>query len=263
MALCGTTKASTIELEFGYRAQTNIQLFNQLIGLGFGTADLAAVYRSYTVATRIFTGQMRPEGRPFICHVVGVASILADLGQPIVMICAGLLHSAYTHGDFGAGRGYVSNSSKHAFRRSLNPQVHEIIDAYARQTWNAPTIRSWITMAKLIDNPLRAIITIRLADALEDALDFGLQYCGKGKRHSNSIPRDDIVCLAQTIGIQRLTAALRYAYGDKGNGEYFQLLRTSATGSAMLAPLSYRRRMIAPTLARIRTAYWKVRKASR
>jgi (p)ppGpp synthase/HD superfamily hydrolase len=252
-----------VKLEFAYRAQTNIQLSNQLIGLGFNTADLTAVYRSYTVATRIFAGQMRPEGRPFICHVVGVASILADLGQPIVVICAGLLHSAYTHGDFGAGWGYVNKSSRRAIRRSLDPAVHEIIDAYARQAWNAATIHSWITKATPIDDPLRTIITIRLADALEDALDFGLQYSDKGERHSNNIPRDNVVSLAETIGIQRLTAALRHAYGDQATGEYFRLLRKNATGSTMLAPMSYRRRMIAPTLARLRTAYWRARKISR
>ncbi len=249
--------------EFADRAQTNNQLFNQLIGLGFGTPDLMSVYRSYKISARIFGGQVRPEGRPFICHVVGVASILAELGQNIAVISAGLLHSAYTHGDFGAGRGHVSKSTRRAICQSLDPEVLEIIDAYARQAWNEATIRSWIAAAKPIDNRLRTVITIRLANALEDSLDFGLQYSGKGERHFRDIPRDDIVSLAETLEIQRLPAALRHVYGDEGPVEYFRLLRENAAGSALLAPMSYRRRMVAPTLARLRTAYWRARKASR
>lgn len=249
--------------EFAHRAQTNIQLFNQLIGLGFSTADLAAAHRSYTVAAGIFAGQVRPEGRPFTCHLVGVASILADLGQPIVVICAGLLHSAYTHGDFGAGPGYVNKSSRRTIRRSVDPEVHEIIDAYARQAWNTLTIRSWITAAKPISDLLRMIITIRLANAVEDALDCGHQYSGKGEKHSRDIPRDEIISLAQTIESPRLTDALRHADEYEGTGEYFQQLRENRAGSEVLAPMSYRRRTFAPTMARLRTAYWRVRKGWR
>ena len=187
---------------FVNRAQTNIQLFNQLIRLGLGTADLTTVHRAYSVAAGIFAGQVRPEGRPFVCHVVGVASILADLGQPVAVICAGLLHSAYTHGDFGAGRGYVTNNNRRAIAQSLDADVREIIDAYARQAWNTATIHSWIATAKPIDDRLRITITIRFADALEDALDFGLQYSAKGKKHFSTVPRDDIVSLAETLEIR-------------------------------------------------------------
>ncbi len=100
------------DLRFERRAQTNTQLYGQLIAARYGSEEIVAVHRAYTLATKVFAGQLRPEGRPFVCHVVGVASILAMVEAPHATIVGGLLHSAYSHGDFGHGRGHVTRAAR-------------------------------------------------------------------------------------------------------------------------------------------------------
>ena len=185
---------------FARRAQTNIQLYNQLLEVGFDDADLVVVRRAYRTAAEIFAGWVRPEGRPFICHLVGVASVLAKLGEPVPVICAGLLHSVYSHGDFGAGQGRVGAPALRILERSIGPDACRPIDRYVQTAWNADNVRHWTANAGEVDGALRTVITIRLADALEDALDFGLHYSAKGEKHATAIPRGDIVALANTKG---------------------------------------------------------------
>lgn len=89
-------------------AQTNLQLFNQLQTTGYAEADLLCMAKSYELASRLFTGAFRGSGKPFLAHLVGTASIVATLQQPIAVIAAGLLHAAYELGEFGDGsRGMV------------------------------------------------------------------------------------------------------------------------------------------------------------
>src|ERR1700676_5647271 len=93
-------------------AQTNIQLFNQLHRKGYSESDLARVSAAYAFAARVFTGCFRPSGKVFLAHLVGTGSILAELHRPIATIAAGLLHSVYTHGEFGDGARGLSEGKR-------------------------------------------------------------------------------------------------------------------------------------------------------
>ena len=186
--------------EFVQRAQTNIQLYNQLSDSRFSTLDLLCIQRAYTIAAELFAGQIRPEGRPFICHLVGVASILAQLGEAVPVICTGLLHSAFSQGDFGEGKGNINGSARRRFESSVGHDTQELIDGYGQCAWNASNVHNWTVNAGNVDRTLRTVNLIRLADALEDALDFGLQFSTKGEKHADAIPREDIVALAGALG---------------------------------------------------------------
>ena len=58
-------------------SQTNVQLYNRLAGLGYGIEALATVQRAYELAARLYAGRFQASGREFLCHGVGVASLLA------------------------------------------------------------------------------------------------------------------------------------------------------------------------------------------
>ena len=79
-------------------AQTHLQLYRQLQDAAYKEEDLLLIDRSYRYAMRIFSGQFRPNNKPFLMHLVGVASILASIRQPSYVVAAGLLHSAYALG---------------------------------------------------------------------------------------------------------------------------------------------------------------------
>src|SRR5262245_55818099 len=84
-------------------AQTHLQLLNQLRDHGYSSADLVSVERAHAYARELFTGSYRASGKPFICHLIGTASVLASLTMPVTAVAAGLLHAAYPLGDFGTG----------------------------------------------------------------------------------------------------------------------------------------------------------------
>ncbi len=58
-------------------AQTNIQLYEQLLAARWSAADIVPARAAYELAMRIFAGHFRPSHKPFLAHLVGVASILA------------------------------------------------------------------------------------------------------------------------------------------------------------------------------------------
>ena len=156
------------------------------------------------------------------------------------MICAGLLHSAYSQGDFGAGKGNINGSARRQIVQSVGLETGKLIDEYRQHAWNATNVRHWIENAGNVGGNLRTVILIRLSDALEDALDFGLQFSAKGEKHANAIPREYVVALAEALKYPQLAAALRSTFEDTGRPEIFELLREMREGSVVTAPKSYR-----------------------
>ncbi|NJP21002.1 MAG: hypothetical protein HC763_20665 [Hydrococcus sp. CRU_1_1] len=101
-------------------AQTNIQLFNQLRDRGYSNAELQEIFNAYQLTIELFTGQFRASGKTFIAHLVGTASILTHLRVSSKLIAAGLLHAAYSQGDFGGiGKPEIPRQSENEFEIRL------------------------------------------------------------------------------------------------------------------------------------------------
>src|SRR5436305_670605 len=73
-------------------AQTNLQLYNQLLRHGLPRDRLVVVHRAYELLTRLYAGYYQGDGKPFVAHGVGVASILDTLDQPAEFVALGLVH---------------------------------------------------------------------------------------------------------------------------------------------------------------------------
>ena len=98
-------------------AQTNIQLYGQLFEANWADADLRRVHAAYGLAMKIFAGHFRPNRKPFLSHLVGVGSILATHGGEASVVAAGMLHSAYSHGEFGDGGRGMTSAKRQEVRR--------------------------------------------------------------------------------------------------------------------------------------------------
>jgi GT2 family glycosyltransferase len=81
----------------GELAQTRTALREQAQARGYDLDQVKGLELACDFATLIHDGVYRPDGRPFLNHVIGTASALIryDLRQEVVI--AGLLHAAYTH----------------------------------------------------------------------------------------------------------------------------------------------------------------------
>src|SRR5581483_7997363 len=222
------------------RAQTNLQLYGQLVAAGRANGDLVRVRDAYDLSTRLFTGQLRPEGRPFVCHLVGVASLLAMLDAPRDAMLAGLLHSAYTHGDFGAGSGRATPRARGEVRAVVGDAVERLVALYATHPWNAATLARWQADAPRLDGDERHVALIRLADVFEDMLDDGAARSSKASNPNRDVPVAEIARFADAMGYAGVRAAMLAIPARRANAPEVAALRSNHAGSYVVGPASWR-----------------------
>jgi GTP pyrophosphokinase len=70
----------------------SLEALLQVLPETINPTDRALVERAYDVATKAHRGQKRANGEPYVNHCLEVAKILAELGAPIPVVAAGLLH---------------------------------------------------------------------------------------------------------------------------------------------------------------------------
>jgi len=78
-------------------AQSRYGLREQAIGRGYSDEDIRSLERACDLATLLFDGLYRPDGRPFLSHAIGTASALVRYEAQTPIVVSGLLHAAYSH----------------------------------------------------------------------------------------------------------------------------------------------------------------------
>ena len=217
----------------GYYAQTHLQLYRQLQDASYSEQDLVLVDRAYRIAMRLFAGYYRPNNKPFLTHLVGVASILLNALQPAVVIAGGLLHSAY----LGRGR-KGSRIRRKRIAASLGAPVEELIYAYSNRHWSVQDFRPDNDLQSLtVDD--RRLYLIKLADVHEEFLDGGYLYQPAKKlfadEDKNGTWLQDAGELISTLGYEPWAQEFQLAVAaNKGN--VVEAVRGTASSSYVLAP---------------------------
>jgi hypothetical protein len=161
-------------------AQTNVQLYNQLRERRLPVAGLALVHAAYDLLSELYSGYYQADGKPFVAHGVGVASILASTGQPAEIIAVGLLHNAYGNADFGDGRRHVVTAYR---RRIVRGAVGEEVERLLARFQEIRIGRTGIAEARRAlperSADERALLLVDLADYLEKYADMGVLYYGQ------------------------------------------------------------------------------------
>ena len=78
-------------------AQSRVRLREQALGRGYSDEDVLGFEEAGDLATLLFDGVYRPDGRPFLSHAIGTASVLVRYELQAFVVRAGLLHAALTH----------------------------------------------------------------------------------------------------------------------------------------------------------------------
>jgi (p)ppGpp synthase/HD superfamily hydrolase len=240
-------------------AQTNIQLLNQLRQLDYPDAALVGVHRAYGLVIQLFSGRFRASGKTFIAHLVGTASILAHLRVSADLVTAGLLHAAYSHGDFGKSGDRLSPVKRQQVKQAVG-SAEPLIARYTLLTWGTEVINTLPDRLDQLSSIDRDVVLMRLANELEERLDLGLRYCGDTKYQSYA-SRDcqRLVECAQKLGYPTLAIELEQAFEATVQADLPQQFCNS-TGfgySALVVPQSCRpklsvalRRVLANTIRR-------------
>ncbi len=182
-------------------AQTNLQLFNQLMAQGYTQEDLRRIHQTYELGRLLFSGRCTASGRTQLTHGVGTASILAFWNAPVHVVAAGLIHNVYNNGDFGDGRRHISDQRRTVLREILGQEIEEEVANFAILKWNEQNISQF----NLGKGPLTPnLVFLRLADLLDHNLSGGVFYdhkALKGKRGLRlSIP-PFVIQASNTLGV--------------------------------------------------------------
>jgi GTP pyrophosphokinase len=130
-------------------------------------ADQRDLQLAFEIAQESHRGQTRKSGEPYITHPVQVAEILADLGMPVPVLVAALLHDTVEDTDY----------SLEELRQTFGDEVAELVDGVTKldklrygKAAQAETVRKMVVaMARDI-----RVLVIKLADRLHNMRTLGV-----------------------------------------------------------------------------------------
>lgn len=237
-------------------AQTNIQLYNQLREAGRPLDDLITVHRAYEFVATLYPGYYQADGKPFVAHGVGVASILACLDQPGDFLAVGLLHNVFGNADFGDGASGVTPARARLVREAVGEEVGALLQRFRQLRIRPDTLGDIRRSLPERSETDRRLILVELADQLEKYVDLGLLYYGDKDWIDSDRMSRELVALANDLGQPRLAEMLSDGFAEAAAADVPAELRTS-DGREFLkleVPRSCRRRLVPRVKARLRRA---------
>lgn len=137
-------------------AQTNLQLYGQMLAAGWADESLTRARSAYDLARSLFGDAFRPSHKPFVCHLVGTASAALrwNAAEPVVL--AGLVHSAYLFGDFGDGDRGPTPRRRRYLVETIGTTAEALVFHYSEGS-----------------NPADDVQILRLADRFDELADGG------------------------------------------------------------------------------------------
>ncbi|MGH7928383.1 MAG: DUF6817 domain-containing protein [Candidatus Binatia bacterium] len=248
-------------------AQTNIQLYEQLRNEGYSPVEIGKIAEAYCLCLELFACVYRPSGKTFIAHLVGTASILASLNVSIDIVTAGLLHAAYFDGDFGTGLYGVSEAKRRRLRQIVGSAAEDYVARYAALLWfTEERIRAVYRRVNDLNAIDRDVLLIRLANELEELLDFGWLHWSslEGRRAYRDSSGRVVVEMAERIGYPTLSRELADGLNRSAETDIPSNTRDEIIGgkrskmipsrAIALKPVPYLRRRFGNFLHRLRSS---------
>jgi hypothetical protein len=226
-------------------AQTNLQLYNQLIAAGWSDSNLDRTQRAYALARDLFAGQIRSSGKTFVEHLVGTASAVAAVGGRPALVHAALLHASYTSGEFGDGKRNAAESKRAAVRAVIGAEGEELVADYATLGYSASTIQDWRQRAQTLSPREHDLAVLRLANEIDEHTDLGTRYSDRGGHPmSSDSVFDTMIILASELDEPALASLMDRIRIGEADIALPVILRSRASGNEVIAPRSYWRRPI-------------------
>jgi (p)ppGpp synthase/HD superfamily hydrolase len=251
-------------------AQTNVQLYNQLRRKGLRLDDLLVVHRAYELLTTLYAGFFQADGKPFVAHGVGVASILAELDQPAEILAVGLLHNVYGNADFGDGRdGVVTAFRRRVVRAAVGDDVEELLLRFRElriMSRNVEQVRRTLSERSEIE---RRLICVELADYLEKHVDLGILYWDRSSRvvGASELIGDDLIAIAHGLGEPGLAEMLSRAFSATASQrDQVPVALRPSDGRPylrLIVPRSCRQRVLVSVRIAVRRLYQRARLRAR
>jgi (p)ppGpp synthase/HD superfamily hydrolase len=195
-------------------AQTNVQLLGQLARNGWSEADLARADAAYRLIMPLFGNRYRPDGRPFLCHLCGTASLVAAAGRAPDTVVAALLHAVFAQGRL-AETGGASDANRAMVAEIAGEGPVEIILAYDALRWTAERILG--LEAEDLAAAEREALVIRLANEADDNADGAAAFSEKQRYVGKTDLLEAIDRIAARLDVPELALALRRGLAEAGD----------------------------------------------
>ena len=234
-------------------AQTNLQLYEQMRHLRYDLDDITSVKQAYELAIELFSGQFRANGKPFLNHLVGTASILLSRELPVQLAIAGLLHASYSHGKFSFPIASIRSLKRRKLRQVVGRKIESLIFEYTDFRLTPDVLCALTGRPDALSDTQRNVIVLRLANDLEDHLDNGLVYCGKQKSiYTRSDCAGHLASLAVFLDQAELYAEIMRIRSASDSKTIADTLRNGKSGSFEVpaSPLRSLRRVLKSFMAR-------------
>ena len=149
-------------------AQTNLQLYQELLAAGWDEVDVRAVRDAHEFAADVHSIQLRHSGKPFIAHLIGTASAVARSGGGSDLVRAALLHAVYQAGDFGSGKPGISRSRRAAVQAVVGVEVDDRVVGYTKHPLELGELRAWVLDVESLSTLERDVAILRIANEVDD-----------------------------------------------------------------------------------------------
>ena len=223
-------------------ALTYPQLMFQAIESGKSERDLVYLRKAYETAESLFDGLYRGQHVPFIGHVVRTASILLVEQASIEVVGAGLLHAAYTVGCFSDFyHGKATDAHRQEIRQVVGPETELLIFDYDQCSWyQKECVQDHVDHVASYTLHQKNLILMRLANELEDYLDFGMAYRGTFPfRKKIEDYGDKTIKLAHFLGHWQLANELEQVFDAHLSANLPEVVLTNQKTSYQLPALKW------------------------
>ena len=151
--------------------QTNLQLYRAMRELGHTEESIRSANEAWLLAIEGTAGLFRGSGKPFACHLAGVAGLLCLARLEASVIIAGILHAMYQ--ERVPFQGLALAARKERIAAQFGTECERHVAEYHH--FEVEHLDQWT------DDALRdkgAIVLMRVADDLEDMLDDAIELHG-------------------------------------------------------------------------------------
>ncbi len=155
-------------------AQTFPQLAAQLRAQGYTADDERLVAQTYELASEVFSGRFEQNGKVFLGHVVGTASLLASRRADTDTVAAALIHNIYRNGQFGRLRRGPVGRNRHSVAERTSRSCEEVVFGFYQFGFRAPEVNIR-ELSNLPWNARKALLVL-LADQCEKLIDGEVLY---------------------------------------------------------------------------------------
>lgn len=134
--------------------------------------ELTDLMQAYTLIEPMFTGWCRASGRPFLCHLIGTASLMLQHGGTRDEVLAALTHAVIESGAYGRW-GTRPRGDVHALAAgALPPGSLHYVEAYSLFDWRAFVSTAMQDLHGALEAVDPTVLKLRIVNEIDDSLDW-------------------------------------------------------------------------------------------